>query len=116
MEAIGDEKCIYNQAVHGLTNRDISHFNMDSKGAGMKYEYKMVQIPPSISIKAKDQVGNEAADYLESLANEAASSGWEFWRVDTIGVMTSPGCLGSLFGRKAEYLEYYVVSFRKQLP
>jgi len=79
----------------------------------MKYEYKMVQIPPTIEIKAKEQKGNEAAFYLESLANQYAENGWEFWRVDSIGVVTAPGCLGGLFGGKAEATAYYVVTFRR---
>jgi len=80
----------------------------------MKYEYKMVQVPPTIEVKAKEYKGNEAAIYLESLANQYAEQGWEFWRVDTIGVMTKPGCLGGLFGGKENVIEYFVVTFRKQ--
>lgn len=62
----------------------------------MKYEYKMVQVPPTIEVKAKEQKGNEAAIYLESLSNSFAEKGWEFWRIDSIGAATSPGCLGGL--------------------
>lgn len=79
----------------------------------MRYEYKMVQIPPTIEVKAKEQKGNEAAFYLESLANDYAERGWEFWRVDSMGVVTSPGCLGGLLGRKTGLIEYFVVTFRR---
>jgi hypothetical protein len=87
----------------------------------MAYEYKMVQVPPNIEVKAKDQRGNEAAYYLQSLANEQANEGWEFYRVDIVGVLTMPGCLsallyqitGGVLGSKAYATNYYVVTFRK---
>jgi len=80
----------------------------------MAYEYKMMQIPPTITVKAKDERGNEAAYYLQSLANEQAGQGWEFYRVDTVGVVSQPGCLASLLGAKQVMVEYYVVTFRRE--
>lgn len=80
----------------------------------MAYEYKMLQIPPTIVVKEKEQRGNEAAYYLQSIANEQAGEGWEFYRVDTVGVVTRPGCLGSLFGAKQTLIEYFVVTFRRE--
>jgi hypothetical protein len=82
----------------------------------MAYEYKMVQVPPTIVVKAKEQRGNEAAHYLQSLANAQAAEGWEFYRVDTVGVVTKPGCLASLFGAKQTLIQYYVVTFRRVKP
>jgi hypothetical protein len=79
----------------------------------MTYEYKMVQIPPTIVVKQKEFIGNEAAYYLQTLANEHAAQGWEFCRVDTIGVVVQPGCLASLFGARRTLTEYYVVTFRR---
>lgn len=81
--------------------------------SGMGYEYRMVQIPPAISVDARSARGNEAAFYLQSLANKQAEQGWEFYRVDTVGVVTNPGCLGSLFGQKQSVIDYYVVTFRR---
>ena len=75
--------------------------------------YKMVQIPPNISVQAKEARGNEAAFYLEQVVNQWASQGWEFYRVDSIGVQTNPGCLGALFGAKSIVVEYYVVTMRR---
>lgn len=75
------------------------------------FEYKMVQIPPTIVIR--EQKGSEAAAYLESLVNRHASEGWEFYRVDPIGVRVQPGCLGALMGVRAGEAMYYVVTFRK---
>src|SRR4051812_29989596 len=57
------------------------------------YIYKMVQVPPTIVIR--EQRGSEAAAYLEGVVNTHASNGWEFYRIDSIGVRVPPGCLGS---------------------
>jgi hypothetical protein len=81
--------------------------------------YKMVQIPPNIAVQAKGLFGKApdpsqlAAQYLESVVNQMAGDGWEFLRVDTIGVKSSPGCLGGLFGYKETQELYYVMTFRK---
>ena len=81
----------------------------------MSFQYMMVQIPPRIVVKQKEHRGNEAAFYLQSVANEHAQQGWEFFRVDTVGVISQPGCLASLFGASQMTLEYYVVTFRRQI-
>ena len=77
------------------------------------YEYKMVQIPPAIVVQAKEAKGNEAAYYLENLANQYGAQGWEFYRVDTVGVVTQPGCLMGLLGVKQSVNDYFVVTFRR---
>jgi len=77
----------------------------------MGYEYRMVQIPPTIAVKERGARGGEAAYYLERIVNEQAASGWEFYGADTIGVVTKPGCLGALLGAKetlCEVLRRYV--------
>jgi len=76
------------------------------------YQYKMVQIPPNISVKAKDNKNGIAAQYLESVVNEFAQEGWEFQRVDTIGIEEKPGCFG---GNKLGVVNYYVITFRKEV-
>jgi hypothetical protein len=81
--------------------------------------YKMVQIPPNITVAAKSLLGKApdpsqvAAQYLEAIVNKMAADGWEFHRVDAIGVTTSPGCLAGLMGHKGSEATYYVVTFRK---
>ena len=60
--------------------------------------------------------GGEAAQYLENVVNQEARQGWEFYRVDNIGVELRPGCLFALFGQKATYTNYYVVTFRREAP
>jgi hypothetical protein len=76
------------------------------------YQYKMVQIPPNISVKAKDNKNGIAAQYLENVVNEFAQEGWEFQRVDTIGIEEKPGCFGS---NKLGVVNYYVITFRKEV-
>jgi hypothetical protein len=59
----------------------------------MMYDYKVAQVPPNIDVRKRDQAGNEAAIYLQTIANEQTAQGWEFYRVDTIDVKLQPGCL-----------------------
>ncbi len=75
----------------------------------------MVQVPPNVEVQAKQHKGNEAAAYLETVVNQYAKQGWEFYRVDTIGVSVQPGCFDALFGKKASLNNYYVISFRRPL-
>ena len=77
------------------------------------YIYKMVQVPPNIEVRAKEQRGNEAAAYLQDVVNTHAENGWEFYRIDTIGVSVKPGCFDALLGKKNVLSNYYVISLRK---
>lgn len=79
------------------------------------YTYKMVQVPPNISVKAKDNKAGIAAVYLQNVVNEHAADGWEFQRVDTIGIEEQPGCLSSFSGGKSQLFQYYVITFRKKI-
>lgn len=79
----------------------------------MPFEYKMVQIPPNIEIRGSGQ-GSEAADYLQRLVNSLATKGWEFQRVDTVGVRETPGCIAGLLGQTSTFANYYVVTFRRE--
>ncbi len=78
------------------------------------YQYKMVQIPPNIAVEMKKHKGNEAAAYLEGVVNKYAEQGWEFYRIDSLGVALQPGCFGSLTGQKEVNSLYYVITFRKE--
>jgi hypothetical protein len=77
------------------------------------YQYKMIQVPPNIEVQAKQHKGNEAAAYLESVVNIHAKDGWEFFRVDAIGVNVKPGCIAGLLGQKDALSTYHVICFRK---
>lgn len=78
-----------------------------------RFIYKMVQIPPTIAVQKGGDARSAAAAYLESVVQNAARSGWDFYRVDSIGVLIPPGCLGSLLGHSHQERLYYVVTFRK---
>jgi hypothetical protein len=79
----------------------------------MTWTYKMVQVPPTITVDARGERGTEAARYLEDLVNRQAERGWEFYRVDSIGVISEPGCLGFLTGHRRTDMTYHVVTFRR---
>lgn len=76
-----------------------------------RYEYRMEQIPPTIVVQ--EAKGREAADYLQRIVNRLANDGWEFFRVDEVGVHVAPGCLGVLMGVRGETQSHYVVTFRR---
>jgi len=79
----------------------------------MTYEYKVVQIPPNIQVDKNEDIGQAAARFLEGKLNLHAGEGWEFYRIDSMGVVSNPGCLGILSGQKAINTVYHVVTFRK---
>jgi len=51
----------------------------------------MVQLPQNIVVKAAEHRGNEAAAYLHQIVDQYAAAGWEYYRIDEIGVVTQPG-------------------------
>ena len=75
------------------------------------YRYQMVQIPPTIVVD-KDK-GDQAAEYLHGVVNRYADNGWEFYRIDQIGVQVAPGCLGIIMGMRNETHSYHVITFRR---
>lgn len=79
------------------------------------FEYRMIQAPPTLVVRRREDNGREAALYLEGIVNEQATQGWEFYRVDTIGVKVKPGCLGAFSGQREATIHYYVVTFRRPL-
>ena len=83
------------------------------------YTYKMLQIPPNMALAAKGMFkqapdpSSVAATYLQQIVNTEAQQGWEFFRVDSVGVKSEPGCFAALMGAKAIDTVYYVVTFRR---
>ncbi|MDD0851614.1 hypothetical protein HBN50_00850 [Halobacteriovorax sp. GB3] len=75
----------------------------------MRYEYNMLQIPPSIEVATKDK-GTEAATYLQEKVSEMSNLGWEFMRIDSFGVNVLGGCSNG--GKDTSHL-YYVITFRR---
>ena len=79
----------------------------------MTYKYKMIQVPQAIEVKQREHRGNEAAVYLQSVVDSEVREGWEFYRVDSIGVQVKPGCLAGLLGQAIQYSTYHVITFRQ---
>lgn len=77
-----------------------------------RWKYKIVQIPPNVAIDEGDSTRGVAAKYLEGLVEKFAMLGWEFYRVESVGVRINPGCLAGLFGAQSQVRLYYVVTFR----
>ena len=100
------------QAMDLSVAPDLSEAPIESPSPD-RYEYRMRQIPPVLDTGSTKEVGNEAATYLEQLVNSMAGQGWEFFRVDAMGVYVRAGCLGALMGKRAERVDYYVVTFRR---
>ena len=51
-----------------------------------QWRYQMAQIPTQISVQADGLAGGPAAAYLERVVQEHAALGWEFYRIDEVGV------------------------------
>lgn len=77
--------------------------------APQSYQYKMIQIAPSIIVQSHAENGQEAAQHLEQIVNQWSAAGWEFYRVDTMNIYTPGGCLGG----QATITNYHVVTFRR---
>lgn len=92
---------------------DVEHFS-PAVALRSSYVYSMIQVPPSIQVQEKSHRGNEAAAFLERTVNSMANMGWDFYRVDEVGVDLMPGCLGALLGARVNHVVYYVVTFRRQ--
>lgn len=78
-----------------------------------QYIYRMVQVPPDVEINSASDRGHAAELYLTSLTAEMGHEGWDFFRIDTIGVVERPGCMARLLGFGATVTYYYVVAFRR---
>lgn len=79
-----------------------------------RYEYKMAQLPQTFWFK--QDTGKEVALYLEGLAKQYGAQGWEFYRIDSVGVAVPAGCLAKLLGAQVESVRHYnVVTFRRPI-
>lgn len=80
----------------------------------MKYEYKAVQVPQLIAAKDKKHHGKEAEIFMQAALSEHAADGWEYFRIEKIGVIERVGAWDSLFGKKGHAQEQSVLTFRRQ--
>ena len=77
------------------------------------YEYYMVQIPSNFAAQQNTTSGHEIASYVQDWANRLSAEGWEFYRIDTMGMTEVPGCLAGLFGGQASHTQYSIMTFRR---
>ena len=77
------------------------------------FEYKMIQVPSTLSISADESVKGKASSYLQQVVAENAVDGWEFFRVDAFYIQINPGCLMVLFGFGPQTVARNVVTFRR---
>ena len=77
------------------------------------FEYYMVQIPSNFAARQNSTAGNEIAAYVQEWANKLAAQSWEFYRIDTMGMTETPGCLAGLFGGQASHTQYSIMTFRR---
>jgi len=78
------------------------------------FEYYMVQIPPNIGVRM-GRTQDAAASYLEDVVGQYVVEGWEFYSIETIGIIEHPGCgcLAALVGIKTTVTPVYVIVLRR---
>jgi len=77
----------------------------------MQYQYKVV---PFIGrIKMGKGSAQEVAEQLQALIDQFVGEGWEYYRIDPVQIEVRPGCLASLFGAQASYINFDQVIFRR---
>ena len=79
-----------------------------------RYEYYMVQIPSNFAVQEGQAQGHEIAAYVQEWANKLAAQGWEFYRIDSMGMTVAPGCLTALLGGGHQYTQYAIMTFRRR--
>jgi hypothetical protein len=108
-EEPGVRERIPHDELHDLP--DIAESAAEQASLPAPYEYKMVQLPPVFAPQEGHQEHDEVARYLQTVANEQAEQGWEFYRIDAIGAAGRSGLLAALFGHKLQH--HYVATFRR---
>jgi hypothetical protein len=112
--AATDDKEVVNQAPAPRQKSEADDQASAPKEFKGPYVYKMYQIAPTLEASPGQSTGQLAAGYLEKIVSRFAADGWEFYRVDTLGIEVPPGCLAALFGAGSSRHSYYVITFRKK--
>jgi len=74
------------------------------------YKYKTVAF---MGVLKSSQGASEVASQLESLINENAAEGWEFYQLGSVNIEVKPGCLAGFLGRDSDYVRYDQIIFRR---
>jgi exosome complex RNA-binding protein Csl4 len=75
-------------------------------------QYKCVPAPKEIEV-GRDGDYNRAVRSFADLINRETYGGWEFHSMENIVVYQKPGCLASLLGQKASYVNFNMLVFSK---
>lgn len=75
-----------------------------------RYEYLVVPFQGQIRGNGSAQ---EVSAQLQSVINQHASQGWEFYTLNDVNIQVTPGCLASLLGARVSYMAYDQVIFRR---
>jgi len=73
------------------------------------YTYKVV----GFGGHAKASRVGDISGQLEAAINAEATDGWEFYQLQAVNVQVAPGCLSSLFGAEASYIQVDQLIFRR---
>lgn len=76
----------------------------------MSYQYKVI---PFIGRIKGNQTSVDVASQLESVINQYAAQGWEFYQLSDVDIEVQPGCIAGLLGAKVSYIRYDQLIFRK---
>ncbi len=76
----------------------------------MAYQYKVV--PFNTRVKMGSPTA-ECSTQLETVINDHAKDGWEFFQLSQINILVQPGCLAGLGGARPTYMPIDQVVFRK---
>jgi hypothetical protein len=78
------------------------------------FEYRIVPFIGDVSSRDK-RSAQKVADQLQAVINANIGNGWEFYRIDQVQIVVSPGCLGALFGGSQTTVALDQVTFRRRL-
>lgn len=78
----------------------------------MSYQYKVV---PFIGRIKGSQSAADVAPQLESIINQHAGQGWEFYQLNNVNIEVQPGCIAGLLGSKVSYVQFDQLIFRKSM-
>ena len=78
------------------------------------YEYRVVPFIGQIKRGVfSTENARTVSQQLQNMINKGAQQGWEFYRIDKVGIHASAGCLASLLGAKDTFLDFDQVVFRR---
>ena len=76
------------------------------------YSYKVV---PFIGQIKSNQNAGEVSKQLQSVIDQIAKEGWEFYQLTNTNIEVKPGCIAGLFGSKVSYVTFDQIIFRKEI-